>query len=489
MNFLAKAIGTAANVLTGGALSKEYERAFYEGAKSTRLNRDFNITNNHFELQAGSDREMLKARARWLAANNPITKSIDKSIIKNVVGKGITLQSKVKEDELKSARQFNTDIENLWSEFIKKEHFDAAGRLGLYQSQKLVLKTKMTDGEILINKVWTKDKKFPLKFQFVESDQFDTRLTKNGTNDVFSGVEIDSYGKPVAYHLKESINSFSSSRYDAKNIIHYFDIERTTQYRGISDYAQTINNLKDFAAYNDSEIVKNRILSSFGLFIKTSDLGKSMFSDKKTGEKQGSTEPIKEITAGMIKYLRQGEEVQTVQSTQQGNSYNDFITTTIRLIAAGRDISYELAFRDYSKVNFASARAGLIQDNKRFDHEQQTMVANVLDPMFEAFVDSQVLVGNLKAPSDYWQNKHKYVKPVWVMPEREWVDPLKDIKATKEEIVLGINSKTRAAASKGRNLEDIIDEQIAEEVMILEKRKNAKLPIEGENTDAKTAKA
>lgn len=486
MNFVVRTIGLAANLLTGGAITKEYERAFYEGAKSTRLNRDFNITNNHFELQAGTDREMLKARARWLAANNPITKSIDRSIVKNVVGKGISLQSRVKEEDLKSSKQFNQDIENLWNEFIKKEHFDVAGRLGSYQSQKLSLKTKMTDGEMLVNKVWTKDKKFPLKFQFIESDQFDTRLSKYNKNDVFSGVEVDSYGRPVAYHLKESINSFSSKRFDAKNIIHYFDIERSSQYRGISDYAQVINNLKDFAAYNDSEIVKNRILSSFGLFIKTTDLGKSMFGDKKAAEKQSSSEPIKEITAGMIKYLRQGEEVQTVQSTQQGNSYNDFVTTTIRLISAGRDISYELAFRDYSKVNFASARAGLIQDNKRFDDEQQCMVLNLLNPMFEAFIDSQVLVGNLKVPNDYYQNKHKYIKPVWVMPEREWVDPLKDIKATEKEIDLGINSKTRAAAAKGRNFEDIIDEQIAEEVMVLKKEKNAKLPIKSEDKDAKT---
>lgn len=485
MNIFSRTIGVAANLLTGGALSKEYERAFYEGAKSTRLNRDFNITNNHFELQAGTDREMLKARARWLSANNPITKSIDKSIVKNVVGKGISLQSRVKEDDLKSASKFNSELENLWSEFIKKQHFDISGRLGLYQAQKLLLKTKMTDGEMLINKVWTKDKKFPLKFQFIESDQFDTRLTKNKNNDVFSGVEVDAYGKPVAYHLKESVNSFSSRRFDAQNIIHFFDIERSSQYRGISDYAQVINNLKDFAAYNDSEIVKNRILSSFGLFIKTTDIAKSMFGDKKAAEKQSSPEPIKEITAGMIKYLRQGEEVQTVQSTQQGNSYNDFVTTTIRLISAGRDISYELAFRDYSKVNFASARAGLIQDNKRFDDEQQSMVANALNPMFEAFVDSQVLVGNLKAPNDYFKNKHKYIKPVWVMPEREWVDPLKDIKATEKEIELGINSRTRAAASKGRSYEEIIDEQIVEEKMLLEKRKKANLPIESEEKDAK----
>ena len=68
--------------------------------------------------------------------------------------------------------------------------------------------------------------------------------------------------------------------------------------------------------------------------------------DKKAGEKQGSVDPIKEISTGMVKYLKQGEEVQTIQSNQLGNSYNDFVTNTVRLIAIGRDISYELAFRE-----------------------------------------------------------------------------------------------------------------------------------------------
>ena len=91
MNFFARSIATAANLLTFGALGKEYERAFYEGAKQTRLNRDFNISNNHFELQVSGDRDMLRARARWLSANNPICKSIDRSIIKNCIGSGISL--------------------------------------------------------------------------------------------------------------------------------------------------------------------------------------------------------------------------------------------------------------------------------------------------------------------------------------------------------------------------------------------------------------
>jgi len=487
MAILRQAVFKTANFLSFGIFQGELERAYYEGAKTSRLNRDFNLTNNHFEELAGSDRNLLKARARWLSANNPIVKSQDKSIIKNSIGTGIVVQSKVKEEDYKSCKEFNKAIETLWSEFIKKQNFDLAGLSGFIDYQKLALKHKLMDGEILVNKVWTKDKLFPLKFQMIESDMFDDTKTSNKSNSVFSGVEVNSVGKPIAYWLKEKINSYSSKSFSAENIIHFYDRERATQYRGITDYAQVINNLKDFAAYNDSEIIKNRILASFGLFIKTGNTAGSLFKDTQTGKAQGSPDPIKEITAGMIKYLRPNEEVQTVQSNQLGTSYSDFITTTVRLISAGRDLSYELSLRDYTKVNFSSARAGLIQDNKRFDDEQKSMTDNLLTPMFEAFVDSMVSANRLKAPNDYWIAKHKYIKPVWIMPRREWVDPVKDINAIEKEIALDINTKTKAAAAKGQNFEDIVDEKIAEEVMIKEKRKAACLTTTEEENDAKTA--
>ncbi|OCL99525.1 Phage portal protein, lambda family [Aliarcobacter thereius] len=483
MNKIVRTVLWASNVATFGTVRKFYERAFYEGAKQTRLNRDFNIQNNHFELQASSDRDMLRARARWLSSNNPICKSIDNSIIKNVIGSGISLQSRIDKNEVKNAEELNNKIETLWNEFIKKQNFDVTGRASFRKFQKMLLKAKLVDGESLINCVWTKDKQFPLKFQIVEVDQFDISKKKNKDNTIFSGVEIDSFGKPVAYHLKTEINSFTSKRFESKNIIHFYDSERATQYRGISDYAQTINNIKDFQAYNDSEIIKNRILASFATFIKTTSVGGSLFGDTKTGEKQGSSDPIKEVTAGMIRYLRPGEEVQSIQSNQLGNSYNDFIKNTIRIIAAGRDISYELAIRDYSQVNFSSARASLIQDNKRFDDEQILLIEDALNPIFEMFIDSVVLSGALKLPNDYWTNKEKYISPIWIKPTREWVDPLKDIKAIEYEIKLGLNSKTRAAAGKGRDYEEILDEQINEEKMMIEKRKKAGLEVAPKNEE------
>ena len=59
MNFIARSLAVATNLLTFGALSKEYERAFYEGAKSTRLNSEYTVSNNHFVLQVEAIREML----------------------------------------------------------------------------------------------------------------------------------------------------------------------------------------------------------------------------------------------------------------------------------------------------------------------------------------------------------------------------------------------------------------------------------------------
>lgn len=466
------------NVLSLGLLG--VVRSYFDAASYNRLNRDFRPQLGHFELQASRDRAILVANARKLSANNPICKSIDNAIIKNVVGTGITLQSKIDENTLKNSKNFNDEIEKLFKEWSKPANIDITNRFSLTQMLKNILKAKMVDGEILINCIWTKDKKFPLKLQLLEADMLDLSLVTYGENDVFSGVEVDSYGKPVAYHIKTKFNSNESKRFEAKNIIHFYDPDRVSQYRGITDYSQVIETLKDFQAYNDAEIKKNRTLASMNIFLKSKDIASNIFGDKQKGQNLGYDTPIKEVSSGMIHYLNHNDEVITVQSNQLGSNYEPFIKHTVRLISAGRDISYELAIKDYSQVNFSSARASLIQDNKKFDYEQKLLVEKILNPIFELFLDSQVLSGNIKPPKDYTLNKDDYLKPVWIMPTREWVNPLQDIKALEYELKLGLTTLTRASAQRGRDFEEILRERLDEEKEIIKKRKKAGLPVETE---------
>jgi len=86
-----------------------------------------------------------------------------------------------------------------------------------------------------------------------------------------------------------------------------------------------------------------------------------------------------------------------------------------------------------SFVQLLSARASLIQDNKTFAKEQWHFATYVLNPIFEEWLEANVLAGNIKglSASAYFKDKIKFTQPRWIAPAKEWVDPLKDIKDAK----------------------------------------------------------
>ena len=112
-------------------------------------------------------------------------------------------------------------------------------------------------------------------------------------------------------------------------------------------------------------------------------------------------------------------------------------------------------------MNFSSARAAIIQDNKRFDYEQQHIISYVLNPIFETWLDTMVMAGRIKSinPVAYFKNKSKFIKPKWITPAREWVDPLKDMKAIELELALGLTTKSEVIASRGKDFEEVLLQQ------------------------------
>ena len=434
------------------------KRRFYEGGRITKANRDFWNANSPFEVTASPDRDILRARARWLHENNPIMANIDKTIVNNVVGRGIKLQSKT------GLSKFDDEVEKLWREWEKKENCDITGRLNFGDLQRLILEQRMVDGEILIYKKITKDKKFPLKIQLIEAD----RINKFGGDfvNVIDGVEIDDNGKPIYYYIVNNRDYESKIEYIkllAEDVINYFKLERATQYRGISEYKQAIIDLKNFAAFQTATIQAARARANIAYIAEQE--GVPGFAN---GVRDDDFEKIQEINGVMVHYLRKGEKIAKLDPDLVSNTYKDFVESVIRMLAVARNVSYELAFRDFSKVNFSSARASIIQDNKRFDYEQQHIIDYVLNPIYESWLDSMVLAGRIKSikPERYFANKQKYLKPKWVTPAREWVDPLKDMKAIELELALGLTTKSEVIAKRGKDFEEVLIQQKRENELI-----------------------
>ena len=229
----------------------DIKRGFYEGGKLRGANNDFHNANAPFEDQASPDRDIMRARARWLHENNGIISGIDSSIKANAIGAGLKFQSKTGDKKLDDA------IEKAFEEWIKLKNCDITGRLFFGDMQNLILGQRMMDGEILIYPKITTDKKNPLKIQLIEADRFEGAMftnanTVDGTTYI-DGMEVDTNGKPQKYVLRNGL--FDKVRINADEAIHYFKMtNRATQYRGISEYKQIIIDLRNFAGYNSSTI-------------------------------------------------------------------------------------------------------------------------------------------------------------------------------------------------------------------------------------------
>ncbi len=432
-------------------LTKPFKRNFYEGGKRTKVNRDFWNATSPFEETASADRDTMRARARWLYANNPVMANIDGAIVDNVVGKGIRLQSRT------GKKKLDDDIEqrfNAWAS--SPQNCDSTGRLNFYDMQRLILQSRMVDGEIFIYKRYTDE---GLKLQVIEADALDDGADQ--------GVERASDGTVTAYRFKvagkDGNYTNKTVKIPAEYIINYHKSERFTQYRGISEYKQAIIDIKNFSAYQTSTIQSARARASIAYVVNADAAPGNM------GVSDDGDERLQEINGIMVYYLRQGESITRTAPEGASDDYRSFVETTIRLMATARRVSYELAFKDYSKVNFASSRASLIQDNYRFDTDQEHLMRYVLDDVLRTWMEIEILRGNLRIPIvKFLEDPTPFMRPTWIRPKRSWVDPLKDLLAIEKEIALNLTTQTDVALSQGQDFEEILQKKQQEMEMLKE---------------------
>ena len=426
MNILEKAISL---------ISPEwaYKRAMYaeglrayEAGEINRFNGSWTPINGDTENTDKTQRDLIKARARYLENNSDIAGAAVSGIVRNVIGTGIKPQAKTGNEDL------NRQIEALWSEWVGKDNCDLTGQQTFYEMQSMLLRRKIVDGEILVKKVVVRSGKFPLRLQIIKSDLLSQNmLYAPKTNNVIrSGVELNEYLKPLAYWIdKKSPDGYvqyDPERVKADRIIHLWNKNQPDQIRGMSDLTPIIKRLKDTQDYLDAETVAAKIAACFSVFITQDGLPNTAgrFSNVKDAEGK----MLQSIRPGMVKYLSPGEKVETANPSRAITNAKDFVSLQERLAGAGLGLSYELMSRDFNNSNFSSARQGLLEDRKTFEPVQQFVENHLCAPIYSEWLDMCVTVGLLKIP-DYWQNRDKYQKVEWMAPGLNWIDPEKEVTA------------------------------------------------------------
>lgn len=428
----------------------------YDAGNYDRGNANWRVLNQSAEFTDRYSRDNVRARARDLERNSDMMNSVIGAYKRNVIGGGYALQAKTGSDKT------NEIIQTAWKKWCKKQNCDVTGTQSFTQMMRMCVKRKKVDGGILIIKRYTKDGYLPFKLQTFEVDELDNSqmLPKKKGNKVVGGIEMNEYNKPMGYWIRQySVDGMALSNpvyVDAKDVIFLYTKHRPSQVREMSDMSPTITRIRDANEFMIAVSVKERIAACLSVFIKkqlpTTGIG------RQNGSVPGPHQDYqgKSIAPGMIKELNAGDEIQVVNPTGQATDAASYIKLQQRLVGAGQGISYEATSRDMSESNYSSTRQGIIEDDMTYAEEKE-MLMEVMDEIYETFIISLWLAGELDA-KDFWDNKDKYFEHAWITAPKKWIDPQKEANANKIALNTGQKTFKQIAAEQGRDWKEQIDE-------------------------------
>lgn len=431
------------------------EQRHYDAGNHSRLNANWWATNQSAEYTDRYSRDTVRARARDLERNSDMMNSVIGPFVRNVVGKGMILQAETPSTKL------NGEIEALWRTWCKKRNCDVTGTQSFSQILRMAVRRKKVDGGVLFVKRYTSGGLLPFKLQMFEVDELDSTQVspKRKGNRVVGGIEYNSYNAPVGYWIRQysldGMDSIEPVYIREQDVIFYFSKRRPSQLREMSDMSQTITRIRDVNEFMVAVSVKQRIEACLAVFIKkelpTSGLGRSAPAPAHKQSYEGKT-----LSPGMIKELNDGDEVQVVNPQGQATDAASFTKLQQRMIAAGQGLSYEATSRDMGETTYSSARQSIIEDSMTYAEEDE-LLADVMDEIYETFLISAVLAGALSIP-DFWEQKERYFAHSFVKPPKDWISPKDETEATKTALQTGQKTFKQIAAENGTDWRKQVDD-------------------------------
>lgn len=440
---------------------KQNKKRAYAGAELGRLTNDWVASGTSADSEIKGSLARLRNRSRQLCRDNDYAKGALRQIVNNTIGQGIPFQSQVKRQRggaLDDAT--NSLIEDTWKAWGNKKYCDVAGKLSWNDIQRLAMRSLVESGEVIIRKVKLGfgGCKIPFALEIIESDQLDENYNRSGSgNEIRMGVELDKWGRPLAYYLKQTHPgdymfgsaqaSVSIERIPAEEIIHLYICDRPGQTRGVPWFYSSLKRMRDLGGYEEAEIVAARAHASIMGFIESPD--GDLLGDGVQGNQR-----LRSLSPGTIELLAPGEHFNGFSPTRPSSGYDAFVRQMLRGMASGIGVSYESLSADYSQSNYSSSRLALLSDRDNYRVLQEWIIHNLHQPVLEAWMDMAVLSGMLPLKL-YELDPYKYQCVTWQPRGWSWVDPQKEISATIASIGAGLTTLTDEIAKQGGDVETV----------------------------------
>ena len=366
----------------------------YKGAEFTRLNADWAAFGTSQDAEVRGSLRTLRNRSRSLCRDNDYAKNAVRQVRINVIGKGVALKPKFKQlrgDKLNEAA--NAQASKLWRRWTRATNCHTAGELSFQDIERLVMSSLVESGEVIVRQIYQAfgGSRVPLGLEVIESDQLidDYNGVADNGEEIRMGVQVDRWRRPTFYYFYpkhpgdyqfQGTSAEKFIKVPASEIIHLYVTDRPGQTRGIPWMHTAMQRMRHMGGFEEAEVVKARGQASMMGFIKSPD-GETQDDGVQNGQRVSAFEP------GKIEALGPGEDFVPFAPTSPGGSYDPFVRSMLRGVAAGIGQSYAPLSGDYSQTNYSSSRLALMTDRDHWQVIQQWLIGKFHQRVFESWPD------------------------------------------------------------------------------------------------------
>ena len=426
----------------------------------------------------GSHR-MLRARARELADSNPYVMNFLRLLKINVNGPhGPRLQVQPFVARAASEDSPAAAVEMSWRRYFGGK-VTTDRRLRGLPCGNLVLETLAREGEVFARKVrGSHANPHGFAWQFIDPDLVDENYNVNpgrGQNEIRMGVEVDADGAPVAYWCWPYSPNYSYTmsgkgdryRVPAEEMEHIFVSTRANQTRGKPWLLSAMIALRMIDKYEDTEAMGARAGATVLAALQPTE---DAVVELKSGEgEEGQTSSTNEATAEQLELnplsiikIPFGHTLETFNPQHPSNAFQPFRKGMLQKSASGLGPAYTSLANDLEGVSFSSGRIGKLAEQDFYKCVQALMISEFYIPWYEGWLPLAFLSGQVATPEvDFTPFLDALFHPRgW-----PWVDPWKDVMATKEGIAAGLTSRTIALAEQGLEVEQVFQDLAREKAL------------------------
>lgn len=443
----------------------------FNGAKSadalgSAMSRYQVVHKNGRELRAQS-------RKSWLESTE--TRALVGRSVELTVSTGLKVEwtpvweicdpNRKEEDQKKLVKE----VEQKWRLFAESTESDITGRMSFYQIQRHLRKLRKVEGEyfaIVRYKDTEVDRMSPIALQPVRPEQIknptkleDIDKIKARNNICVDGIEMDLFGKAVAYYVHDDIAGtyVRIEKYDKKSnrifMLHGANIEEIGQIRGISSIASYLHELSKITGYKLAELQAALVNALIAVWIEPSaeaNASKALSGlVKKTQVKESQTEnpPARaqsETSGIIVQTLKAGEKLNSYNTQRPNVNFGMFYQTMMSTMSASEGYAESVMSIKFNS-NYSAHRGELLLTWNKVDIEREEENTSLNNPIFTQWVQEMVRSGNLTLngfnTSPYIRNA--WTKADWIGIPKLDIDPTKTVQAAAARIKEGFSTRDR----------------------------------------------